>query len=205
MSRRAEAVACAVDEVRPIAGAGDHPAAGVVYLVAVDGLARGKLFFNVRHGAVAPGDDRLEYLLRLGRDFAAAERRPGEVGHAVVGAVALARPEVDEHDVAGANGDGPLGAGQVVRIGGVGVDGNNREQRLQPVAAEYSAMCCCTSCSIIGCRRAAARRSGRRPNPWRQGRQPRRGGGWRAAQASARRGPVAQRRRCSESRRPCSV
>ena len=131
----------------------------------------------------------------LGRRLVAAEAHPGDVGVDVVGAGA-AGPQVDEHQVALADGRGGLLGGLVVRVAGVAVHRHDGrvvvgEAGLGEAVGEEPLD---LGLLRLGARAAAARRCARRRRPWR--RRCRRGpaGGSPPGPASSGRGSAAPAR-----------
>ncbi len=178
----ADVVAGAVGEGVAEAGFDDEAAGGVVGLPACDGLVGGEGFLHGFDGGVAGvADGGEDELLAVG-GFAVDDAGPGDVvpdGGGVVGELA---PDVDEDEVAGADGAGVGGGGLVVRVGGVGAGGDVgavlpdevRAARGLPGGIARWRIRWCLRCGR-GCRSLSRRRRGFRR--WRAARR----SGWRAA------------------------
>ena len=120
----ADVVAGAVGEPVAEAGVADDVAGGVVGLPAGDGLVGGEGVLDGFDGGVAGvadgGEDELFALGGLAVDDAG----PGDVVPDGGGVVGELGPDVDEDEVAFADGAGVGGGGLVVRVGGVGAGGD---------------------------------------------------------------------------------
>ena len=114
-------VAGAVGEVVGESGGADYGAGCVVGLEAADGAVGGEGLLDSGDGCVAGGADYVEYLLLAGGGLAADDAGPGDVVKDA-GGLGRAGPDVDEEEVAVADGGGVGGGGLVVGVGGVGVD-----------------------------------------------------------------------------------
>ena len=121
-----DVVSCPVGEEFAEAGLADDFAGGVVGLVAVEEAGGVDALFG--EGALDAGDGGVagfanggEDLLFEGGGFAADYSGPGDVVEGAVGDV-FASPDVDEEEVAVADGQAAFGGGLVVGVGAVGSD-----------------------------------------------------------------------------------
>ena len=127
VERDFDVVAGAVGEEVAEAGVADDGAGGVVGLPAGDGAALGVGALDGCDGGVAGVADGVEDELLAGGGFAADDGGPGDVvpdgggvGLGGIDGVGQLGPDVDEDEVAGADGAGGFGGGLVVGVGGVG-------------------------------------------------------------------------------------
>ena len=118
-----DVVAGAVGEPGGEAGGGDEIAGGVVGLPAVDGDVGGVGVFDGFTGGEARVADGVEDLGFAGGGGAVEDSGPGDVVPDGLGVVGQLGPDVDEEEVAVADGAGGVGGGFVVGVGGVGAGG----------------------------------------------------------------------------------
>src|SRR6266481_1642088 len=116
----ADVVAGAVGEKVAEAGFADEVAGGVVGLPAGDGLVCGEGVLHGFDGGVAGVADGVEDELFAFGGLAVDDSGPGDVVPDGGGLVGELGPDVDEDEVAFADGAGVGGSGFVVGVGGVG-------------------------------------------------------------------------------------
>ncbi len=119
----ADRVAGTVDEGVAEARLADEFAGGVVHLEAPHGLVREAAAHQVPGGVAAAGHDVENLLLAVG-GRGVADADPGDVRVDARGRLLLG-PQVDEQEIALADGRGAVRPGLVMRIGAVGVDAHD--------------------------------------------------------------------------------
>ena len=116
-----DVVAGAVREEVAEAGGANDGAGGIVGLKAANGAVRGEGLLDGGDGGIARMADGRKDESAPSLRFAADDAGPGDVVKDAAGLVETA-PDIDEEEVAFADGRGVLGGGLVVLVGGVGVD-----------------------------------------------------------------------------------